>query len=334
MRGILVGLGRQSRGWFRDCAAHPDIDLVAFVDTQEAARTQFIADCGVDVRGVFARLSDAIEGARADFILDVTPPAAHKAVALQAIAAGLHLLGEKPMCETVADARQVAAAGAAAGVTHMITQNFRFGPLPRTTRRLVAEGAIGAPGQLSISFFVPWADRPGTHYVTLPYMFLTDMCIHHFDMMRCVLGADPTAVRTQSWNQPWGWHRGDACHVAVFDFPGGLKAIHLGMGCSLGRQTTANGDWRIEGPEGSITWEDDRIVLAREHRTETKRRQTIEPDALPAVGKAAMLNEFVAAIREKRPPECSAADNVRSLAMTLAAVRSAKTGKKVSIAEA
>ena len=35
----------------------------------------------------------------------MTPPAAHKDVALAAIAAGLHVLGEKPMCETLADAR-------------------------------------------------------------------------------------------------------------------------------------------------------------------------------------------------------------------------------------
>ena len=161
----------------------------------------------------------------------------------------------------------------------MITQNFRFGPLPRTTRRLRPEGVIGRPGQLDISFFVPWADRPGTHYVTEPYMFLTDMCVHHFDMIRYVLGADPLAVQTLSWNQPWGWHKGDACHVAVFDFPRGLKAIHVAMGCSLGHQTTANGNWRIEGPEGSITWEDDRIfVVARApDRAEAPGRDSARP---------------------------------------------------------
>jgi predicted dehydrogenase len=238
---------------------------------------------------------------------------------------------EKPLAGTLDDAREAAEASERAGIKHMITQNFRFGPMPRTTRRLISDGAVGPPGQLDISFYVPWADRPGTHYTTEPYMFMTDMGCHHFDMMRFVLGADPTAVQALSWNQPWGWHAGDACHVAVFDFPGALKALHVAMGCSLGHQTPANGNWRIEGPEGSITWEDDRIFVSKEHRIEKKRREEVPPDDLPAHGTAAVLDEFVGAVREDREPECSARDNLATLAMTFGTVESADTGRKVNL---
>ncbi len=331
MKAILVGLGRQSRGWLRSCREHPDVELVGFVDTGEEARDRFLAEAAAPAEKVFASLGEAIEACPAEFVLDVTPPGAHREVAMTAIGAGLHVLGEKPMCENLQDAVAVAEAGRQAGVRHMITQNFRFGPLPRTTRRLLREGRIGPPGQLDISFYVPWADRPGTHYVTQPFMFLTDMGVHHFDMMRYVLGAEATSVQTLSWNQPWGWHKGDACHVAVFDFPDGLKGIHVAMGCSLGHQTPANGNWRIEGPAGSITWEDDRIFLSREHRTERKHRTEVPPDPLAAVGQAAMLDEFVHAVRDGREPECSARDNLRSLAMTLGAVESARTARRVDL---
>lgn len=331
MRCILVGCGSQARGWYAACAEHPDVEVVALADTSPQARGTFAQATGAAETG-YDSLAEALDACRADFVLDVTPPAAHKSVALAAFAAGLHVLGEKPMCETLSDAREVVQAGRRADRVHMITQNFRFGPLPRTTRRLLGEGAIGRPGQLSVSFAVPWADRPGTHYVTEPFMFLADMCIHHFDMIRYVLGADPVSVQTTSWNQPWGWHKGDACHVVLFDFAGGLRAIHVGMGCSLGRQTTGNGDWRIEGAEGSITWEDDRLVLAREHRVDQKRRQEVPLDPQPANARRAMLDEFLSAIRQGRQPECSAADNLASLAMTLAAVESAKTGQRVGIA--
>ena len=73
----------------------------------------------------------------------------------------------------------------------MITQNYRFNQLPRTTRRLLDESIIGKVGQLDVSLYVPWADNPGSHYVTEPYMFLTDMGIHHFDMMRYLLACEP-----------------------------------------------------------------------------------------------------------------------------------------------
>lgn len=330
MKGILVGLGRHSRGWFKSCAAHAEVELVGFVARGEDTRARFAAEFNLARQEFFSSLPEAAGACRVDFVLDVTPPAAHRQIALAAFAAGLHLLQEKPMCPSLDEAAEVVQAGQAAGLRHMVAQNFRFGPLPRTTRRLLSEGAIGQPGHLDVSFFVPWADRPGTHYVTQPYMFLADMCVHHFDMIRYVLGADPLAVQTLSWNQPWGWHQGDACHVASFDFPG-LKAIHLGMGCSLGHQTSCHGNWRIEGPEGSLTWEDDRIFISREHRTEHKRRQEIPHDALPAAGQQAMLDEFLAAIRQNRQPECAATDNLHTLAMTLAAVQSAQTGRKVSI---
>ena len=99
-----------------------------------------------------------------------------------------------------------------------------------------------------------WADAPGSHYVTQPYMFLMDMSIHHFDMMRYVLGADPVSVQCTSWNQPWGWHKGDAAHAIVFRYEDGLVATHVACGCAVGSQTNWNGDWRIEGPKGSIDW--------------------------------------------------------------------------------
>ena len=62
-----------------------------------------------------------------------------------------------------------------------------------------------------------------------------------------------------------------------------------------------------------------------------KRREQIEPDALAATGPAAILNEFVSAVREGREPECSARDNIRTLAMTFGAVESAATGRKVRL---
>jgi predicted dehydrogenase len=325
VKGILVGLGKQCRGWYKECRDHPEVELVAFAEISEEARKGFQDEFGPEACRVFPSLDEAIRSSDAEFVLDVTPPAAHRKVAETALAASLHVLGEKPLADNMDDARAMVACGRKAGRKHMITQNFRFGAKPRTTRRLIGEDAIGEPGQLDIAFYVPWACRPGTHYVTEPFMFLTDMGVHHFDMMRYVVGADPVSVQTISWNQPWGWHKGDACHAAVFAFPDGLMATHVAIGCSIGHQTPAEGNWRIEGPEGSITWEDNRIFVSKEHPADVKRREEIALDALPAEGKTAILNEFVAAVREDREPECHAADNLKSLQMTLGAVESART---------
>jgi predicted dehydrogenase len=56
-------------------------------------------------------------------------------------------------------------------------------------------------------------------------------------------------------------------------------------------------------------------------------------DELPLSGQDAILAEFVSAIREGREPECSGVDNLKSLAIVFAAIRSSQEKRTVEIAE-
>jgi predicted dehydrogenase len=159
------------------------------------------------------------------------------------------------------------------------------------------------------------------------------MGIHHFYMMRYVHDRNPISVRCTTWNPSWGWHKGDASQVALFQFEGGLRVVHVAFGSSVGRSTAWNGDWQIEGPEGSLTWENDHIFFTRSHPHHQAAREEIPPDQLPLTGQDAILAEFLAAIKEGREPECSGRDNLNSLAMTTAAVVSAQEGREVAMAE-
>jgi predicted dehydrogenase len=330
---ILTGLGGRGLHWVAQVRKRDDIDIVAYVEPMEANRQRAIEQKQVPAERIFPSLDDAIANVQADFVLDVTPPKVHHQVAEKAFAAGLHVIGEKPLSDDFAIAQQVAQAGAQAGVKHMITQNYRFGAQPRTSHKVLQDGIIGKPGQCDIQFYMPWADIPGSHYVTEPFMLINDMMVHHFDLMRYVLGQNPQSVQAITWNQPWGWHKGDAAHAIVFRFADGLVATHVSLACALGQQTSWNGDWHIQGPNGSLDWDKSGTWYSHLHRTENKvNRQPIEHmDVLPA--EQAMLNEFFAAIREDREPECSAQDNLQSLAMVFAAIKSAQEGRKVELAE-
>ncbi|MGD8237236.1 MAG: Gfo/Idh/MocA family oxidoreductase [Armatimonadota bacterium] len=333
MKAIVVGLGGRAGTWLGECGRHEDVEIVGYVEPVEERRQAVAEKHNVPDSQLFADLADAAQAVEADFVVDVTPPAAHEAVANTAFGAGLHVLGEKPLSDDFEAAKRIVAASEAAGLTHMITQNYRFTLPPRTTRRLLAEGLIGAPEQVAIQFYMPWATRPGTHYVELPYMLIKDMGVHHFDMVRYVLDADPVSVQCVTWNPSWGWHKGDASHVALFDFDGGLRVVHTAFGSSVGRKTAWNGDWQIEGPEGSISWENDEIFHTRSFPGDKATREEIPPDDIALTGPDAILAEFVAAVKEGREPECSGRDNINSLAMTTAAVMSAEQGRKVEIGE-
>ena len=241
---------------------------------------------------------------------------------------------EKPLSDDYQAAQRVVKAGTQAGVAHMITQNYRFNGLPRTTRRLLTEDLIGQVGQLDVSLYVNWADSPGSHYVTEPYMFLTDMGIHHFDMMRYTLGQDPVSAHALTWNLPWGWHQGDAAQMILFRFANGVIATHRGIGCTVGHVPAGhNGEWRYEGPRGTLTWEGFDLYHTHSHRADPKIRQQIPLDDDGGQGQNPVLREFVTAIEEGRTPECNAADNLKSMAMVFAAVKSAMEGREVSIDE-
>lgn len=333
MKAILTGLGGRGLYWLDNARRHPNIDVVAFVEPYEGSITRAVNEHQVARDTIFPSLEAAIANSDADFVLDVTPPAVHPEVAFQAFENGLHVIGEKPLSDNFEIAKKVAQAGQAAGLTHMITQNYRFGALPRTSRRVLDEGLIGKPGQCDIKFYMNWADLPGSHYVTEPFMLINDMMVHHFDLMRYVTNEDPISVSAKTWNQPWGWHSGDACHSITFQFASGLVATHVANGAAVGSRTTYNGDWRIEGDKGSLDWENDKLFNSHLHRAENlvDHREVKLDQTAPA--DQAMLDEFFAAIKDNREPECSSRDNLKSLAMVFAAIQSAKENREVQLSE-
>jgi len=333
MKAILTGLGGQGLSWLGDIRKRDDVEIVAFVEPFEASISRAIEKHDVPREAIFPSLDDAIKSTQADFVLDVTPPAVHHEVALKAFAAGLHVLGEKPLSDNFETAKMVAAEGTKAGVKHMITQNYRFGDQPRTSRKVLDEGKIGKPGQADVRFYMPWADGPGSHYVTEPFMMINDMMVHHFDLMRYVLNDDPISVQAITWNQPWGWHAGDACHVVVFKYASGLITTHTALACDVGRQTSWNGDWHIAGPQGSIDWQKDGTSYSHQYRTENPvTNERIEHLQVPPA-RMAIVDEFFAAIKENREPECSAQDNLKSLAMVFGAIQSSIEGRVVQMSE-
>jgi len=331
-RCIVAGLGGRGRYWVSEIKQRDDCEIVAAVEPMEANRQKAIQEQGLSPDIIFESLDEAIERCEADFVLDVTPPAVHREIAEKAFAAGLHLLGEKPLSDDFNSAKAMAQAGKAAGLKHMVTQNYRFGAFPRTTRKLLEEGIIGKPEQCDVQFYMPWADIPGSHYVTQPFMLINDMMIHHFDMMRYVLQVNPVRVQAITWNHSWGWHQGDAAHVIYFEFPGNLHATHVCCGCAVGSRTSWNGNWRIEGAKGSIEWGKEKMVRSHLHRTSTPIEEDIKPLDVSPPGKA-ILDEFFASIKENRQPECSAEDNLESLRMVFAAIKSAREKRMVELSE-
>jgi predicted dehydrogenase len=173
MRVAMIGYGfmgaAHSQGWrvaprFFDLPATPSMSLLVgrHADAVAAAAEKWgWAETATDWRDAIAR--DDI-----DIIDIVTPGDSHAEIAIAALEAGKHVLCEKPLANTVAEAEAMAAAAekaAAKGVFAMLGHTYRRLPATTFARDLVAAGKIGTVQQVRASYLQDWLVDPATPLV-------------------------------------------------------------------------------------------------------------------------------------------------------------------------
>jgi predicted dehydrogenase len=107
------------------------------------------------VSGSFTDLATAMRQPGVDAVTIATPPHTHAAVAQEAIAAGKHVLCEKPFARDAAEGRAVLAAADEAGIVHLLGTEFRWDPGQATLARVVASGSVGKVRMFSVFLHVP-----------------------------------------------------------------------------------------------------------------------------------------------------------------------------------
>jgi predicted dehydrogenase len=224
----------------------------------------------------------------------------------------------------------------------MVSQQYRHRAGARTVQRLIGEGAVGRIGAVYISFFQD-PPPPGFQFA-MDEPLLVDMAVHHFDLIRGILGIEPATVLARSSNPSWSALGGNASATVVLETADGVPVTYTGSWAPRGRTTGWDGIWEIHGEEGSIRWQGDSVVLGplewpplaklmRRALGREWRGRRIDAAAVSEADRLGSLAEFSSAIREQREPETSARDNLRSLALTLAAVESARRGGAVDVDE-
>src|SRR5207249_3835207 len=105
-------------------------------------------------------LGDALALPGVDAVTIATPPHTHGPLVLEAVAAGKHVMCEKPFARDGAEARTMLNAAEAAGVVHFLGTEFRFSTGQALMARVVAEGAIGEPRLATFVIHIPGLADP------------------------------------------------------------------------------------------------------------------------------------------------------------------------------
>jgi predicted dehydrogenase len=108
----------------------------------------------------FTSLAEALALGGVDAVIVATPPHAHAPIVCAALAAGKHVLCEKPFARDAAEGRTMLAAAEATGVVHLLGTEFRFAPAQALAARAIAEGAIGEPRLATLMLHVPLLADP------------------------------------------------------------------------------------------------------------------------------------------------------------------------------
>lgn len=325
MKVIQVGIGGMGNVWLQTVLASKNVEFAGFVEVSDAVIETQVARYALNQATIFPTLREAIDALQPDAVIDVTPPQFHRDVSILALESGIPVLSEKPLAPTLGEAREIVNVATRTGVLHMVAQNYRYSLAAQTLKRALDPALMGEIGAVSIEFF------KGPHFggfrEEMDYPLIVDMSIHHFDLLRFLLGANAVSVFGHSWNPSWSWYKGDAAASALIEFPGGLTASYTGSWCATGRETPWNGNWRFDCAKGVVTLVNDE-VWAYPHDENAEPYQ-VEAQAMLHVAQAYLLDEFYHAVTEGKTPATTCQDNINSLSIVYNLVESFKSGAVV-----
>jgi phthalate 4,5-cis-dihydrodiol dehydrogenase len=218
-----AGLGRGFMLMLPTFRADPRVRLVAAADPRPEARARFTAEFG-------GRAYAEVEALGADPEVDVvyvaTPHQMHAEHVLAAAAAGKHVLVEKPMAVSIADAERMVAACAAAGVHLVVGHSHSFDAPIATARAMIAAGAYGALRMITALNFTDFVYRPRRIEELDSAQgggVLFSQGAHQVDIVRLLAGGMAQTVRAAVGDWDAARHT-DGAYTAFITFAGGVTA--------------------------------------------------------------------------------------------------------------
>ncbi|WP_165191003.1 Gfo/Idh/MocA family protein [Caulobacter soli] len=184
LRGAVFGAGIMGAYHARMLAQAPDAELVGVVEVDAARRAQMAQQ--LNCQG-FADLDEAL-AAGIDFAVVATPNHLHAPLAEALLARGVHVLVEKPIANTPAEAQRMIAAADAAGKVLMVGHVERFNPAVLAAKKACEGEAVIS---VSITRAGPFPPRMGDVGVIM------DLAVHDIDIVRFLTDSDIVDVTCQ-----------------------------------------------------------------------------------------------------------------------------------------
>uniref|UniRef100_A0A2A4ZB23 Oxidoreductase n=1 Tax=OCS116 cluster bacterium TaxID=2030921 RepID=A0A2A4ZB23_9PROT len=157
-RIAIVGTGGMANDHAKAYKLNPDVSIVAGLDMKEPLLQKFCDEHDIEHR--FTSLDDLLAWGEFDAVSNVTPDKVHYATSMQILAAHKHVLCEKPLATSYAEAQEMADLAQKIGVVNMVNLSYRNVAAVQKAAQMVAEGAIGEVKHFEASYLQSWLTQP------------------------------------------------------------------------------------------------------------------------------------------------------------------------------
>ncbi len=336
LRFGLIGCGRVAPRHADSIAQSAAAELVAVADVRASRAARFAAQYRAEAYTDYRRLLDRAD---VDIVSICTPSGLHADMAVAALQAGKHVVLEKPMALSLADADRVIRAAAQGARKLCVVLQNRYNPPMQELKQVVDSGRLGRLllGNATVRWYRPqeyyedewhgtWAMDGGA---------LMNQSIHHIDALQWLLGA-PESVFAYTATLA---HRMEAedTGVAVIRFRSG--ALGLIEGSTITYPENLEGSVAVFGERGSlkvggtalnrkVIW---KIEGELEHEKEWLTRDQLDPASVYGTSHGAVIGDMIAAVSDDRPPRTDGYEARKSVALVLAVYEAARNGTPVAI---
>jgi len=261
-------------------------------------------------------------------VVDITTHADVRAPLMRkALAAGKHILSQKPFVEDLATGAALVREAADLGLKLAVNQNGRWAPHLAYMREAVAAGLLG--DVIGVHVSIQWNHGwiAGTAFETVADLVLWDFGIHWFDFLASLIGSRAQSVFATATRSAGQNVRPPLLAQALVSFEGGQASLVFDGDARTGAQDSTV----IVGTLGTIS------SRGPDLGAQTVEIHTAAGVARPVLrgtwfndGFAGTMGELLCAIEDDREPRHSARDNLQSIRLCQAAVRSSQIGAAVA----
>lgn len=326
LRAIHVGIANRGQWPLRLATPDSGYRPVALVDTNEQALA-----AARDLYGslpTYASLDAALAETQADVAIICTPTRFHLEHGSKCLQAGLHVLVEKGMAPTLADATALVAAAQSAGRVLCVAQNYRYQAMERTVRRLISDSThahfVGEPFLIE---YTQNRQRPHPRTLDYPFASVWDMSCHHFDTLLSWLGLGFTQITAKAFGPTWSRYQ----HANNTS----LQIVHQ-SGCVVHYLHTHDAAVneiriRIQAAGGAIVIDDNKVFVCKRCDRQLENDVPIAVVLEEHLGELGVLADFHRQCVTGEEVGISGRSNLKVMALCDATCRSALSGSTVSL---